>query len=372
MKTTEDQVLAAIRANPMATQQALADSLGISRESVAGYVMRLTRKGAILGKGYILPAGNTLLVIGGANVDLTGTATDAYRSADSNPGQVQQSAGGVGRNIAENLARLGNDVALLSLIGDDSRGRFLVDQAQEAGLQTQHMTRHPELATSTYLALNNEQGELVGAIADMAIIEQLTPALLAEKTALLQSSSTLIVEANLPVSTLGWLADQSLTAPIVADAVSATKAVRLQPLLHRVDLLKVNRSEALALLEDLADTDPDDTTLIEALLARGVGAVLLSLGESGVRYGSTDEQIELPVPQCRINSDTGAGDALLAGFIHARQHLETTIEQLQFALTCASMTLEAPQAVSRQITFQTVSRRMSQSTESSALPETES
>lgn len=371
MTTIESKVLDAIRANPLASQQALADELGLSRESVAGHIMRLTRKGEILGKGYILPAGQTLLVLGGANVDLTGTSAAEFRPGDSNPGGVQQGAGGVGRNIAENLARLGNDVVMVTLVGDDSRGRYLIDHAQEAGIQTQAMVRHPEHATSTYLALNNEQGELVGAIADMAIIEQLTPEWLAERMSLLQSAQTLILEANLPEETLAWLGEQALNAPLVADAVSATKAVRLKPLLHRLDLLKVNRSEALTLIDEPADAALSDAELINRLLAKGVGAVLLSLGERGVRYGTQQHQIEQPVPTCDMLSDTGAGDALLAGFVHARHHLESTEVQIQFALLCAAMTLEAPQAVNTRLSATAVTQRLTETTRS-ALTELES
>lgn len=371
MKTTETQVLAAIQANPLASQQELAASLGISRESVAGHIMRLTRKGSILGKGYILPAGNTLVVLGGANVDLTGTSAELFRDGDSNPGQVRQSAGGVGRNIAENLARLGNDIAMVTLVGDDSRGRYLIEQAREAGIKTEHILRHSEQATSTYLALNNEQGELIGAIADMAIVEQLTPKLLIERMSLLQSASGLVIEANLPEATLTWLAYQPLNAPLIADAVSATKAVRLKPMLSRLTLLKVNRSEALALLDQSAEAGLSDTDLINGLLERGVRSVLLSLGEQGVRYGSADEQCQLPVPTCDMLSDTGAGDALLAGFIHARNHFDTITEQLHFALTCAAMTLEAPQAVHSQLSAAAVSERLTDQPLPSVNAETE-
>ncbi|EAR09908.1 carbohydrate kinase [Reinekea blandensis] len=372
MKAIESKVLDAIRANPLASQQSLADELGLSRESVAGHIMRLTRKGEILGKGYILPAGQTLVVLGGANVDLTGTSADTFRPGDSNPGGVKQGAGGVGRNIAENLARLGNEVVMVTLVGDDSRGRYLIEQAQEAGIQTQAMVRHSEHATSTYLALNNDQGELVGAIADMAIIEQLTPEWLAERMSLLQSAQTLLVEANLPEATLTWLGEQSLNAPLVADAVSATKAVRLKPLLHRLDLLKVNRSEALTLIDEPASSDLSDEQLILRLLACGVTSVLLSLGERGVRYGDSTQQIELPVPHCDMLSDTGAGDALLAGFVHARHHIESVDTQLQFALLCAAMTLEAPQAVNTRLSATAVLQRLTETTQSSALAESES
>jgi len=357
MNDIEVEILAAIHTDPLASQQELATKLGMSRESIAGYIMRLTRKGAILGKGYILPKENNIVVIGGANVDISGTADGAYRDGDSNPGLVSQSAGGVGRNIAENLARLGNDVSMITLVGKDSRGRFLVDHATEIGMNVQGFVQHPELATSTYLALHNKQGELVGSIADMAIIDHLSPELLSEKMSRLQAASTLVVDANLPTETLAWLADQNLTPLIVADAVSATKAVRLRPLLHKIDLLKVNRFEALAILGKDENETISGTAIIAALLSKGVRAVLLSLAEQGVLFESSDDAVQQTVPECEMVSDTGAGDALLAGYVHAAQLYETVAERVDFSLACAATTLEAKTAVNTQLTENFVIKR---------------
>ncbi len=357
MNTTERKLISAIQANPLASQQELAETLGMSRESIAGYISRLTKRGAILGKGYILPERENIVVIGGANVDLTGTATNAYRGGDSNPGKVAQSAGGVGRNIAENLARLGSHTSMITLVGYDSRGRFLVDHARDAGINTQDFIQWPDSATSTYLALNNEQGELIGAVADMSIVEQLTPSLLNEKRSRLNAASLIVVEANLPAATLAWLAEQSLTAPLVADAVSATKAVKLAPLLSKLSVLKVNVSEARALLDLPKTTQLDELSLATALLDKGVATVLLSLGARGVLFANSDTHFIQAVPACDMQSDTGAGDALMAGFLHAQQRYESPEQQVSFALACAACTLEAKDAVNTKLTESYVTHR---------------
>ena len=45
-------------------------------------------------------------VIGGMNIDLQGSSNQPLVFNDSNPGEIVMSAGGVGRNIAENIAKL--------------------------------------------------------------------------------------------------------------------------------------------------------------------------------------------------------------------------------------------------------------------------
>lgn len=347
MTTNEQHLLAAIRRNPLATQQQLADELGLSRESVAGHIMRLTRQGKILGKGYLLPEQDRIVVIGGANVDLTGTSEGPFRTGDSNPGHLHQSAGGVGRNIAENLVRLGHDVTLVTLIGQDSNGDWLRERIQAAGIRTEGLIRHPNRPTSTYLAMNDERGQLVGAIADMGIIDDLTPERLAPLQSLLVSATAVVVEANVPQPTLAWLADRPLQGRLYADAVSSAKAPRLKPLLSRLTALKVNESEARALLED-ADADRD--TLVDRMQSFGLGTLALSLGSQGLRLADAEGYCQRPVYQTRPMSDTGAGDALLAGLIHAQLNNRSRDDQAAFALGCAGMTLEAEQANHPQLT----------------------
>lgn len=353
MSATETKLLSAIRRNPLATQQQLADELGLSRESVAGHIMRLTRQGKILGKGYLLPSRDSVVVLGGANVDISGTSDGPFRSGDSNPGRLHQSAGGVGRNIAENLSRLGHRATLVTLLGRDPNGDWLLDRIHQAGIGTEGVLRHASLPTSTYLAVHDNQGTLVGAIADMGISKELTPERLAPLQSTLVSAATLVVEANLPAQTLEWLATLPLQGHLYADAVSISKAARLAPLLPRLSGLKANRAEARALLND-----PELTTeaLVERLLAQGVGTVALSLGADGVLLATEDRRCREPVFSSRVISDTGAGDALFAGILHAALNGFDLAEQARFGLGCAGFTLESHQANHPQLNEVTVNQ----------------
>ncbi|MHA7880484.1 MAG: PfkB family carbohydrate kinase [Saccharospirillum sp.] len=351
MSPLEKQILEAIRRNPMATQQQLAEALGMSRESVAAYISRLMKAGEILGKGYLFPQHRHLVVLGGANVDITGRASDGFITGDSNPGVVHQSAGGVGRNIAENLARLGQNVSLITLLGQDARGDWLAQQMQQAGIDTGGVLRDADRTTGTYLALNNDQGELVAAIAAMAIADALTPERLRAVQPMLVAADVLVVEANVPEATLAWLASLPLRGRLYADAVSATKAPRLSPLLPKLTGLKVNLSEARALL---GEPQADAEAAARALLERGVDQVLLSLGHQGLAHISADTRVQLPGYPVEIISDTGAGDALLAGVIHAQCQGRTAEQQTAFGLACAAITLGSEQANAPHLTEQQV------------------
>ena len=114
MTQRERQILQWIEADPMISQEALAERAGITRSSVAVHISNLMKKGYIAGKGYVLRSGTYAAVVGGVNVDIGGQSYAPLVARDSNPGRVRISLGGVGRNIAHNMSLLGVDVRLLT------------------------------------------------------------------------------------------------------------------------------------------------------------------------------------------------------------------------------------------------------------------
>lgn len=119
MTQRERQILQWIEQDPMISQEALAEKAGITRSSVAVHISNLIKKGYIIGKGYVLRSGTYAAVVGGVNMDIGGQSDGPLVPGDSNPGRVRISLGGVGRNIAHNMALLGLDVRFLTAFGDD-------------------------------------------------------------------------------------------------------------------------------------------------------------------------------------------------------------------------------------------------------------
>ena len=248
-------------------------------------------------------------------MDLTGQAGVAMRTGDSLPGQVRASAGGVGRNIAEALARLGRLTKLIAALGDDGFAEDIVRQTSVAGVDLRATLRVPGQTTSTYLSVLDTAGEMQLAINDMGLVESLTAKVLFERWRDLEDAMAWVVDANLSEEALAYLFENAPDhIPICAEPVSAIKAAKLTPWLSRIQLLKPNRMEAAA-LTGLAENSPaEDFTA--ALHDLGVGRVVISLGEDGV-LGSdaTGEQFAQPVYPVTIKSVTGAGDTLMAALV---------------------------------------------------------
>ena len=310
MTQRERQILQLIEANPMISQQELAEELGITRSSVAVHISNLMAKGHIAGRGYVLRSGSYAVVVGGVNVDIGGKSFAPLVAADSNPGTVKISLGGVGRNIAHNLSLLGTDVRMLTAYGDDIHGQRVAASCSELGIDVSHALRVAGGTTSTYLYLTDEQGEMALAVSNMEICGKITPRYLAGNLSLLQNAQVVIVDANIPRESLIYLAE-NCTVPLFCDPVSTTKAEKLRPILHRIHTLKPNRLEAELLSGVKITSRADVKTAADRLLELGVHRLFISLGAEGVYAAMGSEGLWLPnLPGHMVNT-TGCGDAFM-------------------------------------------------------------
>ena len=316
MTQRERQILRWIEENPMISQQELADKAGITRSSVAVHISNLMKKGCIAGKGYILPSAAYVVVIGGVNVDIGGISYHKLIPADSNPGRVRLSLGGVGRNISHNMALLGLDVRMITVLGDDFYAQKIAASCGELGIDLSRSLQIPGAATSTYLFISDESGDMNLAISDMDIYRHLTPAVLASRLSWINNAQLVVVDANLPEETIAWIAEH-VEVPIFADPVSVSKAEKFKPVLGRLNTLKPNRLEA-ELLSGIRITDEESLErAADALLATGLHRVFISLGADGVLAANAGQKIHLPVLEGEVVNTTGCGDAFMAALVWA-------------------------------------------------------
>jgi pseudouridine kinase len=225
----------------------------------------------------------------------------------SNPVSLRETAGGVGRNVAVGLARLGARVALASRLGDDAAGDRLRADLRGAAVDTSHVAAIAGAATARYWAVLEPTGELAIGLADMAVLDAMTPDGLDAAAA--RPADAWFVDANLPAACIDHLLRHAARPALVAvDTVSTVKAARLRDRLRMVDLLFTNAAECRV----LGGSD-EPLRLVEL----GARAVVVGRGAAGLEIvggGSTSRLGPLPVVPRDV---TGAGDALAAGTLFA-------------------------------------------------------
>jgi pseudouridine kinase len=317
-----------------------------------------------------------IVVIGGANIDLRGRpAGELLERHTSNPGKINVGSGGVGRNIAHNLALLSVPVTLLSAVGDDGEGIRILEETGKAGVKMEQMIISGEHPTGIYLAILDEKGEMEVAVSDMKILEEITVDYLRSKAYLIKESKIVVVDTNIPEESIEYVVElcNKVKVPVLIEPVSVEKARKLRKVLDRsgrwiIDYITPSEGELESILgveigddQDLdLDIDLDIARAAEELKGKGVKNVIITLGKRGiyVSYGETggsskggqDEPTKFMAPyKGEVVDVTGAGDALVAGLVYGIYKGYSLEVAARFGLGAAALTISSKEAVRRDL-----------------------
>ena len=316
MTLREKEILQILKNNPMISQQEIADMLDISRASVAVHITNLMKKGQILGKGYILRKENYVTVIGGSNMDIQGFPNNSLVMYDSNPGKVDISMGGVGRNIAENLSRLNVNTKLISAIGNDLYGNTILSECKNLNIDVNDCLVSDEYSTSIYVSILNNSKDMQLAISHMDIIEKLDESFIHSKHKSIDDSKAIVIDTNLSNEAIDFITRTYSHLPIFVDTVSTAKCLKIKDILDRFEGIKLNKYEAETLSGIKIENLDDVKKSCEFFINKGIKNVFITLGGDGVYCANTDKAVHIPGVKINIINATGAGDAFMSGIMY--------------------------------------------------------
>ena len=307
----------------------------------------------------------TVVVIGGANIDVKARIAGTTVPATSNPGtSATLSAGGVGRNIAHNLARLGIATRLISIVGRDAEGDRLLAETERAGVDVAQVKRG-KAPTGLYSAVLDRTGELVIGVSAMAILDELTPADLQKRAATIDGAAFIVADCNLRPDCLKWLLARTRQRkiPILLEPVSVPKAAKLMPLLRtglRLHTMTPNLKQLEALAGATLRTAAHLRHATLTLHDRGIENILIGLGPKGAalscRTGEATLFQQIPAAMRAATDVTGGGDALVAGYVAAVMGGTPPIGAAVFGQAAAGLAVASVTTVSAKIDAKRVMR----------------
>lgn len=296
-----------------------------------------------------------IITIGSANMDVAGYSHGVLNYADSNPGKIKFTPGGVGRNISQNLALLGAESWLLTVVGDDFYGQSLLNQTRQAGVHIEKCLIVAGENTSSYLSLLDNTGEMLVAINDMYITEHLSAAFLAKHIDFIRDARVVVVDCNISEDALGWLLTHAGDTPVFVDPVSAWKCVKIRDWLGQIHTLKPNRLEAETLSGITLAGRDDVVNVAEWFHTRGLQRLVLSMGGDGVYYSERGGVSGWSPPiKTQVVNVTGAGDAMMAGLAACWVAGFSFIDSVRFAQGCSSMALASEYTNNPDLSFSKV------------------
>lgn len=356
MTQREQQILNIIEKDPMISQEELARQTGMSRSAAAVHISNLIKKGYIAGRGYVLRKDPYAVVVGGVNIDIGGTPFEQPVAKDSNPGSVTVSLGGVGRNIAHNLRLLGTDVRFLTAIGDDIFAQKVTDSCYDLGIDITYALRTKDAATSTYLYINDAEGDMALALSDMSVCDLITPGYLSDHQHVINNGFVTVADANIPEASLVWLAENS-ASPVFVDPVSTAKAHKLKNILGKIHTLKPNKLEAEVLTGIKIVDEESLRSAAQALLDTGLQRVFISMGRNGVLAADHDEMLHVTAVPAKALCSTGAGDAFMAALVCSYERDLSLEETAKMSAAAASLAVESYKTINDALSVEAVRER---------------
>lgn len=298
----------------------------------------------------------SVVVVGAAAMDTKGHALEPLLPGTSIAGRIRVSGGGVGHNIAENLGRLGLQTTLLSAVGDDEAGRHLLAHVRSSGVNVDHVLVSPDHATAAYLAVLDSQGNLAVSVADMSIMQAVTPRYLYNRRRWLRRASMVAVDANLSVKALASLFRQTRQygVPVCADPTSTSLASRLCPHLEDLYMITPNTLEAEALCGQPVRDRDEAIVAAKRLVSLGVEIAIITLADQGLVYATPSQSGHIPALKCEIVDLTGAGDALTAAVIFGLLNDFPVDEAVRLGVSAAALTLQCRETVCPELNLESL------------------
>lgn len=294
---------------------------------------------------------SSIVVIGGSNVDLK-AYSENYLPDTSNPGYIEESLGGVGRNIAENLGILGKKVILLTAVGNDHFGKKLLTETAKSNVNLDYVKICKQEKTGLYLAHLDKKGELIAAISGMEIMKSIDKPYIKANKEVIKNSSLIIFDTNLNSEVIEYILQIAKKNEIITlgEPVSVDKGKKLIRDLENIDYLSPNLDEAEMLLGlEVKGVDSFSLRLkkVEEKYNsyKRLPIMFVSCGEKGVLILRKEKSNFIKAEKIdkeNLQETTGAGDALLAGIASKLINGDyDLIKAVLFGIKIASLTVKS-------------------------------
>ena len=297
-----------------------------------------------------------ILVLGASIVDIFGFCGRSYAKRDSIPGHIKISFGGVCRNIAENLARVGVNTQFISTLGDDENGKSILEHSRKLGYNMENSLFLEGESTPTYLAILNHEGEMESAVVDMESLNKMDEAFIDAKDEVFENAEYIIVDSDNPILLEYILKKYQGKSKFILDPVSAKKAKKIRHLVKYFHTIKPNRFETEALCGFKIETNDDLKKAGRFFIEQGVKNVFISLDADGIYYITSDGE-EGTLACCepvKVKNVTGAGDSFVAGIGYGYMNNLNIKDTLKYSVAMSIITITHEETINPDMSHELV------------------
>jgi sugar/nucleoside kinase (ribokinase family) len=299
-----------------------------------------------------------ILVFGASVVDNFGFSSSKYKPYNSTPGHVKISFGGVCRNIAENLARIGVNAKLISIIGKDEKGKSALAHSRVVGYDMEDSLFLENGGTPTYMAISNEVGEIVSGVVDMNSMAEMTKEFVGSKKVLIENSEYMVLDSDDPEIIEYIVTKYSGKTKFILDPVSAVKAHNIKHLTKYFHTVKPNIYEAEEMSGIKINDINDLKKVADYFIKIGVEKIFISMNKEGAFYGDSDMYVKIKAQNVHVKNVTGAGDSFVSGICYGYLNNLSMVDTVKFAISMSNITIADEEAINKDMSIQKVLEEM--------------
>ncbi len=286
-----------------------------------------------------------IMVMGAIRGNVTAKISQQMAVGQQNPGKIAFSYSGTGRNIAENLGRMGADAALAAVAGDDAAGKSAKIQLEALGVNTQFVKLLEGQDTAMNIAVLNIVGDLEYALDNGEVHGFMDKDLAAAAMRGFRDAKIICADGSLPEETLTYLVETSKT-PLFFDPHTEEDAKKAKAFVGKFDTIKPNRAEASILCGMDIFSEEQLMAAGQWFADQGVRRIFITLSGGGVYYKEGfDEGILRPGQVLTFADESGAGDAFSAAILDGTVRGMRIEELAAYGMKAAAIALESETAV---------------------------
>ena len=259
-----------------------------------------------------------IVVVGAVFVDIKGFPDDLYNPTGRNAGRVEMVHGGVGRNVAEDIANVELRPKFVSMVDDTGSGEEVLRKLRKHKVNTDYVLTRPD-GMGIWLAVFDNTGDLAGSISRRPDMEPLIGLLDEKGDEIFRDADSIVVEIDMEKEIIKRIFHyaEKYHKKVYAVVSNMVIASQRRDFLQSIDCFVCNVGEAgILFVDDFSDMEPDELAeeIYQRIVKANIPSMVVTMGSRGAVYASlSGERGYYPPESVSVRDTSGAGDAFCAG-----------------------------------------------------------
>lgn len=291
-----------------------------------------------------------IVVVGNVFVDIKGFPDNKYIPAGRNSGSVETVHGGVGRNVAEDIANVELRPRFVSMVDDTAQGREVVEKLNNHKVDTRYVVSAPD-GMGKWLAVFDNTGDIVASISKRPNMEPMARILEEKGDEIFADADSIVVEIDMDKEIIKQVIKyaQKYKVPVFAVVANMTIASQRRDFFQSIDCFVCNEQEAgMLFVEDFSQMSPEELRdkLSEKVISARIPSMIVTMGSRGSVYADMKGLKGMcPAKKVDVQDTTGAGDAFCAGASVGLTYGKSMAEAVEIGTKLASSVLSLSENV---------------------------